>query len=187
MRSTKIIRKEMVATMEKETTKQDIREKQMVVFRFLIKLAEVLLVIWAIFTFVFGIHQVHGETMYPMIRDGDLLLYFRLEHDYQNDDAVVYERNGTRCVARIVARGGDVVELNTDGMLVVNGNVQEEEVFYPTKPEPMGTEYPYTVPEESYFVLCDFRTNSDDSRYYGAVSEKDLDGKIITILRRRGI
>jgi signal peptidase I len=51
----------------------------------------------------------------------------------------------------------------------------------------MGIEYPYTVPEDSYFVLCDFRTSSDDSRSYGAVPKEDLDGKIITILRRRGI
>jgi signal peptidase I len=177
----------MAGTMQQETKKRDLSEQQKTVYRFLMKLAVVLLVIWAIFTFVFGIRQVSGETMYPRIRDGDLILYYRLEQDYNIDDAIAYKIDGTKRVARIVAQGGDVVELNADGLLVVNGNVQEEEVFYPTEPESMGIEYPYTVPEDSYFVLCDFRTASDDSRYYGAVSEKDLDGKIITILRRRGI
>jgi signal peptidase I len=177
----------MEAAMQEEIPKQDIREQQKVVLRFLIKLAEVVLVIWAIFTFVFGIRQVHGEAMYPRIRDGDLILFYRLEKNYQNDDAVAFKVNGIGRVARIVARSGDVVELSTDGRLIVNGNVHEEEVLYPTDPEPMGIEYPYTVPEDSYFVLCDFRTSSDDSRSYGAVPKEDLDGKIITILRRRGI
>jgi signal peptidase I len=90
-------------------------------------------------------------------------------------------------VGRIVAQGGDVVDLNADGLLVVNGNVQEEEIFYVT--EAMGNEitYPYTVEADSYFVLCDFRTASIDSRSFGAVPKKNLDGKVITLLRRRGI
>jgi signal peptidase I len=65
--------------------------------------------------------------------------------------------------------------------------VQEEEIFYPTEPQEGDVTYPYTVDEGSYFVLCDYRTISFDSRTYGAISKKDLDGKVITLLRRRGI
>jgi signal peptidase I len=157
------------------------------VLRFLIKLSSVLLVIWAIFTFVFGIRQVSGETMYPRLRDGDLVLYYRLEQDYEIGDVVTYEIDGTTFWARIVAQGGDVVEVNGDGQLLVNGNVQQEEVFYVTEPQDGDVTYPVTVEENSYFVLCDFRTVSFDSRTYGTVSKNDLDGKVITLLRRRGI
>jgi signal peptidase I len=110
-----------------------------------------------------------------------------LEQDYYIDDVVTFKINGTQRTARIVAMEGDVVELSTDGQLVVNGNVQSEEVFYSTEPLPAGITYPYTVPEDSYFVLCDFRTASYDSRGYGAISRSDLEGKVITVLRRRGI
>jgi signal peptidase I len=82
---------------------------------------------------------------------------------------------------------GDVVELSESGQLIVNGNVQSEEVFYETDALPAGVTYPYTVADDSYFVLCDFRTASSDSRSYGAISRSDIDGKVITILRRRGI
>jgi signal peptidase I len=177
----------MAAIMQEENAKQDVREQQKIVLCFFLKLAGVLLAIWVIFTFVFGLRQVSGEAMYPRIRDGDLILFFRLQQDYQNGDAVAYEMDGTRHVGRIAAQGGDVVELNEDGLLVVNGNVQKEDVFYPTKPETLGIAYPYTVPEGSYFVLCDFRTSGDDSRLYGAVPKNGLEGKIVTILRRRGI
>jgi signal peptidase I len=129
---------------------------------------------------------MHGETMYPRLRDGDLILYYRLERNYSIGDVVVFQANATTRVARIVAQGGDVVDINDDGQLLVNGNVQDEEIFYPTETMP-GVTYPYTVEADSYFMLCDFRTASQDSRSYGAVSAHDFYGKVITILRRRGI
>jgi signal peptidase I len=79
------------------------------------------------------------------------------------------------------------VEIDDFGHLLVNGNVQQEEVFYSTEPQEGDVTYPYIVPEDSYYVLCDYRTAGVDSRTFGAVSQDDLDGKVITILRRRGI
>jgi signal peptidase I len=167
---------------------QKTKEQKETVKRFVIKLLVVLLVVWAIFTFVFGIRQVSGETMYPRLRDGDLILYYRLEQDYQIGDVVTFQENGEKLQGRIVAQGGDVVELTDDGQLVVNGNPQNEEIFYVTNEAIFqGVNFPYTVEEDSYFVLSDFRTEGYDSRNFGAVSRKDLDGKVITILRRRGI
>jgi signal peptidase I len=65
--------------------------------------------------------------------------------------------------------------------------VEQEEVFYATEAKPGGIEFPYTVPEDSYFVLCDYRTAAADSRNYGAISKADIIGKVITVLRRRSI
>jgi signal peptidase I len=154
---------------------------------FVIKLGVVCLTLWLVFTFAFGIRQMHGETMYPKLRDGDLILYNRLAKTYYIGDVVVFKIGGSTCVARIVAQEGDVVEVNENNALLVNGKVQEEEVFYPTEADSLGVTYPYTVEENSYFLLCDFRTNSVDSRRYGAISKDDFCGKVITILRRRGI
>lgn len=157
------------------------------ILRLLIKLGVTIMALWIIFTYVFGIRQMSGETMYPRIRDGDLMVFYRLEQDYNIGDVVAFRIDGMPRAARIVAQGGDVVDLSEDGQLLINGNVQDEEIFYPT--EAMGdyVQYPYTVEENCYFVLCDFRTASSDSRSYGAVAKEDLDGKVITILRRRGI
>jgi signal peptidase I len=158
------------------------------VLRFVCKLAVLVLVVWAVFTFVFGLRLVSGETMYPMLRDGDLILFFRLERDYQIDDVVAFRQTGTAFTARIVAQGGDVVEVTEDGKLIVNGNVKSEDAFYTTDPAVISdVEYPYTVAEDSYFVLSDYRIAGYDSRNFGAVSKQDLDGKVITVLRRRGI
>jgi signal peptidase I len=166
---------------------QDTLKQKEIVLRFITKLAVVLLLIWAIFTFVFGIRQVSGEFMYPRVRDGDLVLYYRLENDYQIGDVVTFKLDDTTFLCRIVAQGGDVVDLDEDGQLLVNGAVQQEEIFYPTYAQDGDVTYPCTVEENSYFVLCDYRTIGFDSRTYGTIPRDTLEGKLITVLRRRGI
>jgi signal peptidase I len=155
---------------------------------FFVKLFAFALSIWIIFTFLFGIARVNGEAMYPRIRDGDLVFYYRLGKDYKIGDVLTFKIDGYRYLARVVAKEGDVVDINDDGQLLVNGNVQEEEIFYPTEKQVSDVTYPYTVAEDSYFVLGDFRTAAIDSREYGAISESDVDGQLLSILlRRRGI
>jgi signal peptidase I len=182
-----IIRKEMGVIMCQKDQNQDTLKQKETVLKFVIKLVLVILSVWAIFSFVFGIRLVSGETMYPRLRDGDLVLYYRLEQDYQIGDVVTFKLNDSTFWCRIVAQEGDVVDLDTSGQLLVNGNVQQEEIFYPTEPQEGDFTYPYTVEEGSYFVLCDFRTEGFDSRSFGTVSKSTIDGKVITLLRRRGI
>ena len=41
--------------------------------------------------------------------------------------------------------------------------------------------YPYTVPEGRIWVMGDNRTNSQDSRFFGAVRESSVTGRAIFI------
>lgn len=154
---------------------------------FLIKLAVVLLVAWITLTQIFGLGKMFGESMYPRLRDGDLFLYYRLQREYRIGDVVLFEQNGIEYVGRIVAMGGDTVNINHADKLIVNGGVQSEEIFYPTSSDGAQIQLPYEVEEDSVFLLCDFRTNGTDSRSYGAVPIQELDGKIIAFFRCRGI
>jgi signal peptidase I len=173
--------------MRQKGQNQDTQKHKETVFKFVMKLVLVILSVWAIFAFVFGVRQVSGETMYPRLRDGDLALYYRLEQDYQIGDVVTFKLNDSTFWCRIVAQEGDVVDLDESGQLLINGSVQQEEIFYPTEAQEGDFTYPYTVEEGSYFVLCDFRTAGYDSRSFGTVPKSTIDGKVITILRRRGI
>ena len=141
---------------------------------------------WALFTQVFLIAQASGNDMFPAVKDGDLLIGFRLQADYQKDDVVVYERNGKLCAGRIIGRETDVITLDDSGTLLVNGTVQSGEILFPTYAK-AGIEYPYTVPKGSVFVLGDYRTQAEDSRDFGCISLEDVKAKVITILRRREI
>ena len=46
--------------------------------------------------------------------------------------------------------------------------------------------FPYTVPNDTYFVLNDYRPDPTDSRMYGGIPKTDTKGKIFLMLRRRG-
>lgn len=153
-----------------------------------LKLILLAVFIVASFGFIFGITAIKGEGMYPRVRDGDLVLFYRLQ-DEEIGDAVIYKKDGIICCGRVVAQAGDTVDINESGEFLVNGSVQSEEIFYPTeKAENSSISFPYAVPEDSVFILNDFRTNSSkDSRVYGAISKSDIKGTIIFLFRKRGI
>lgn len=139
---------------------------------------------YVIFTQVFLVTQNNGLGMFPAMKDGDLIIAFRLQQNYAKDDVVVYTVDGKQKVGRIVARGTDMVRLNESGTLYVNGTMQSGEILYPTYAKD-GLDYPYEVPKDSVFILGDYRTNAEDSRDHGPVPVENVEGKVITILRRR--
>lgn len=141
---------------------------------------------WIFFSQLFMLLPVSGNGMFPAVKDGDLIIGYRLQRDLYQDDVVVYEDGERMLVGRVIARGGDVVNMGSDGVLTVNGTAQTGEIMYPTYARE-GVSYPYTVPEGHIFVLGDYRTQSQDSRDFGAISLEKVTAKVITILRRRGI
>ena len=152
-------------------------------------LARVLLfggAVWVLLTQVFLVTQVRGNDMFPALKDGDLVIAFRLQQRYSQNDVVVYTAGGETRLGRVAAAGGDAVDLGDTGMLLVNGTNQAGEILYPTYAKE-ALSYPYAVPEGTVFLLADQRTQGEDSRDVGPVPVENLSGKVITILRRRDV
>lgn len=143
-------------------------------------------VVYLVFTQAFLVTRNAGLGMFPALKDGDLLIAYRLERDYARNDVVVYSANGRQETGRVIAGEGDVVEMDQNGTLRVNGTVQSGEILYPTYAKEKE-DFSYQVPEKQVFILGDFRTNTADSRDYGSIPVSDIRGKVITILRRRGL
>ena len=140
-----------------------------------------------IFTFFYGFHRSTDFGMIPMIKDGDLLLFYRLDRDYAIGDLLLLEFQGQRQVRRVVANAGDTVDITEDG-LIINGGLQHEPyIFQETWRYTNGVPFPLTVGEGQVFVLGDARENVTDSRVYGPVNTRDTLGKVITVIRRRGL
>lgn len=153
----------------------------------LLRIAALTVIGYLLLTQVFMFARVHGQDMFPALKDGDLAIGFRLDKsDLTKGSVIAYRDGDTRRFGRVAARENDVVEITQDGTLVVNGTLQSEEILYPTQAGELLT-YPYRVPEESVFVLGDFRTNTHDSRDLGAIPIRNIESRIITILRRRGL
>lgn len=153
----------------------------------LLRLAIIAAVVWVIFHFVFGLFVNSGVAMEPSVQDRDIILFYRLDNEYTANEAVVYEAEGEERLGRIVARGGDTVEITEEG-LKVNGYLQQD---YKNVGETLaaqdGTEYPITLAEDEFFILGDNREESEDSRMFGPVSLDDVKGSVLTVLRRRDV
>ena len=141
---------------------------------------------YILLTRVFLITQAKGNDMFPAIKDGDLIIAFRLQEDFAKNDVVVYQNGDATYLGRIVARENDVVTLDDSGTLLVNGTVQRGEIVYPTLAKE-GLDYPLRIKAESVFLLGDHRMEARDSRDFGPIPMEQVAGKIITILRRRGL
>lgn len=155
-------------------------------FLFLImKIGFICLFFYAIFSFLFGITRVKDMEMTSSVREGDIVVYNRLEKDYLWWDCVAVEYNGQVQIRRVVATGGDTVDITEEG-LKVNGYLQSERyITEQTRRYAEGIEFPITLAEGQIFVLGDARYDATDSRIYGPVNQKDTLGKVMLVIRRR--
>lgn len=155
---------------------------------FFTKLIAIAVMLAVLFGVAFGITPMANDDMAPRISAGDLLLYYRLADDWSSGDVMVFEKDGEQYVGRIVARGGDTVEVTEQATLVVNGStVLESDIYYTTPKYESDVTYPLTLAQDEFFVLCDYREGARDSRYFGPVKASEVKGKVITVVRRSDI
>lgn len=152
-----------------------------------VKIGFFVLVCFLVFGVIFGFTRMSDESMYPNIKNGDLLIYYRLESKYSNGDAVIVDRGNGNEVYRIVALPGQTVDIE-NGKLLVDGQPSTVEVFLETeKDEKTALSYPYTVPDGSYFVMNDFRKDTNDSRKFGQIPRNEIKGRLITKIQIRDL
>ena len=152
----------------------------------LAKVAAIVLVTVLMFTFIYGAARYQEPYMSPAIKDGDLVIFYRFaKKEYMPRDLVVVKTSGKKEVRRIIATGGDVVDITGSG-LTINGALQQEpDIRSPTYRYQEGIDFPLTVPYGEIFVLADDREGADDSRIYGTIKRDELVGKVMTVIRRR--
>ena len=152
-----------------------------------IKLAVITIGFVLIFTFLYGFHRNTDPDMAPMVKDGDLVLFYRLGKNFAIGDLLLLDFQDERQVRRVIAKAGDVVDITENG-LIINGAMQHEpEIFQQTWRYANGVTFPLTIGEGQVFVLGDARENAIDSRVYGPVNTSDTLGTVITVIRRRGL
>ncbi len=155
------------------------------VISFFMRLAFLVVLLWILFGMVFGLAVMRDDDMSPRISAGDLMLFYRLEDTLRAEDVIIFEKEGRQYTGRIVAVGGDTVEVTEDARLMINGSyVAESNIYYSTPRYESEVAYPVTLGEGQVFVLCDYREGARDSRYFGPVEKTEIQGKVITVIRR---
>lgn len=154
---------------------------------FLIMIATVLVAYFGLRTFVVGTYEIPSGSMLDTIQIGDRVFsekvsyYFR---DPEQGDIITFadpENPQRTLIKRVIAVGGQTVDLK-DGYVYVDGKKLDEPYTEGKQSLPLNTAYgvsityPYTVPDGYLWVMGDNRTNSADSRYFGAVSKDSVTG-----------
>lgn len=157
-------------------------------------------------SYIFAFPGVVGPSMEKTLHDGDKLCIDRLSYKFTSvdpGDIVIFLEGETiegvfgsfentlqdlnmkihgqvrlnRYVKRVVGVPGDTIDI-IDQVVYRNGVALEE-------PYAQGLSYkkqvglPLQVPEGKVFVLGDNRENSNDSRWFGCVDIKSIEGRVV--------
>ena len=130
---------------------------------------------WIVMTQVFLATRVNGYALSPDLKDGDVILGFRLRAEQAADgEAVVYRDGQTTRIGRVMAKSGDIVDVTDTGKVVVNGSVREERLGETTMT------LPYRMPEERLLV----RIGEGETE---VISHEQVEARLIALFRRRGL
>lgn len=128
---------------------------------------------------------VRGSSMEPTLSDGDCILVQMTGYQLVSGDIVAIkakDRQGKHLVKRIIAQGGQTVQIDFEtGMVFVDGQLLTEPYIAEETHLSGDIIFPVTVPPDHYFVLGDNRNNSQDSRSsaLGCVPRQDIEGKAV--------
>lgn len=131
-------------------------------------------------TFLFPVLEIYGTSMKPTLSEGELVLCLR-KSNLKKGDIIAFYYNNKILIKRVIGVSSDWINIDKEGNIYVNNTLVEEPYIKEKSYGNPDIEYPYQVPEESYFVLGDERIESIDSRNskIGSISKKDVIGKII--------
>ncbi len=162
------------------------------VLDWIVSIALAVVIALVIRNFVFTLVEVEGESMYPTLEDGDRLFTRIVAYTApKQGDIIIFnpsiseqDRSPNKDLAyvkRVIAVEGQTVDINADGSVSVDGVTLEEE-YISEQIRGIGlnaTVFPFTVPEDTVFVLGDNRNKSHDSRSkdVGAVPVENIIGK----------
>jgi signal peptidase I len=144
-------------------------------------------------TYAVQAFKIPSGSMNHTIFVGDYILVNKCLYSYNNPergDIIVFRYPKDRnkdFIMRIIAAGGDKIEIVDKQVLINNRKIDEPYKFhedqniYPQSYQPRDNLAAITVPDNAFFVMGDNRDRSNDSRYWGLVERGLIKGKAFNI------
>lgn len=120
-------------------------------------------------TLLLPVLQVSGDSMNPTLQDRDVILLVKTD-DWKTGDLCGFYWQNKLLLKRIIGGPGDVISIDTKGVVSVNGEVLDEPYVDELALGECDIEFPYQVPESRYFVMGDHRVNTRESQKHVRVT-----------------
>ena len=136
-----------------------------------------------IIIFLYQPVKVEGTSMMPGLEDQERIFVNKFVYRWepiQRGDIVVfrYPRDTSKSyIKRVIGIAGDRIRID-DGQVYVNGEPLDED-YVPNDYADARSYGEIVVPTNSFFVLGDHRSMSNDSRDFGTVNERYIYGKAV--------
>ena len=124
--------------------------------------------------------QVSGNSMEPTLSDGDVLVLLKSKR-YERSQLCCISWQNKMLLKRIIGLPGDVVSIDTQGNVTVNGARLDAPYVSDKTLGECDVTFPCQVPEGKVFVLGDHRSTSIDSRSseIGCVDQDQIVGFVL--------
>lgn len=131
-------------------------------------------------TFLTPVVKVTGSAMQPTLNNSDVSIAIKTT-ELDRGDVCCFYNNNNMFVRRVIGIPGDEINILEDGSVYVNGDPLNETYISEKALGDCDITLPFTVPENSYFVMGDNRPAAKDSRIteIGCVSVDRIVGKLI--------
>ena len=145
----------------------------------------IILVVLFIKAFIVTPIKVNGESMYPTLEEGDIMILNKTAYYFNKPerfDIVVVNMPDEYLIKRVIGLPGEHIEYKNNTLYVDGKKVKENFKHGVTANfniEELGSD---TIPLNTYLVLGDNRENSLDSRELGFIREDQLLGRTSLII-----
>lgn len=140
----------------------------------------------------FTIAVIRGDSMYPTLQNGDIILVDKIHTKVSRGDVILAEvspnnKGSEYIVKRVIATGGEDLSIDYNkNSIIIDGFFLSEPYINQDEVDPLlcegGVEtVNYAVPEGFVFIMGDNRNFSSDSRNeeIGPIPEDKIIGKVI--------
>lgn len=151
-------------------------------FLSLVPYVVIIFLVFLIRSFIITPVRVTGSSMYPYLKDSEILMLEKYDRDFKRFDIIVANAANTKVIKRIIGMPGEKIKYE-DCNLYINDKIVDDYVKECiTGDFSLENLYGYLViPEDYYFVMGDNRKESSDSRdvRIGLIKEDKIEGKAI--------